>query len=78
VTSLLTRADKWSTVRLAYLFEPRTETDRSGLDVLSVYRDFGVILKSSRDDNFNRTPADLSGLARNFGDVFVGAVMRRA
>ncbi|MDX1879252.1 restriction endonuclease subunit S [Mycobacterium sp. SMC-18] len=54
------RADRWSTVRLAYLFEPRTETDRSDLDVLSVYRDFGVILKSSRDDNFNRTPADLS------------------
>ncbi len=29
-------------------------------DVLSVYRDHGVILKDSRDDNFNRTPENLS------------------
>lgn len=53
-------ADKWSSVRLSYLFRPRTETDQPYLNVLSVYRDFGVIPKSSRDDNFNRTPTDLS------------------
>ncbi|ATL65120.1 restriction endonuclease subunit S [Nocardia terpenica] len=53
-------AERWPTVRLAYLFEPRTETDQPALDVLSVYRDYGVIRKDSRDDNFNRTPADLS------------------
>lgn len=29
-------------------------------NVLSVYRDYGVILKDSRNDNHNRTPADLS------------------
>lgn len=29
-------------------------------EVLSVYREFGVIPKSSRDDNHNRTPEDLS------------------
>ena len=29
-------------------------------EVLSVYRDYGVILKSSRNDNHNRTPNDLS------------------
>ena len=29
-------------------------------EVLSVYRDYGVILKDSRTDNHNRTPADLS------------------
>lgn len=53
-------AARWSTVRLAHLLEPRTETGQPDLDVLSVYRDYGVIRKSSRDDNFNRTPADLS------------------
>lgn len=53
-------ATKWPTERLAYLFEPRIETGQPALDVLSVYRDYGVIPKSSRDDNFNRTPADLS------------------
>jgi type I restriction enzyme S subunit len=28
--------------------------------VLSVYRDYGVIIKASRDDNINKTPEDLS------------------
>lgn len=28
--------------------------------VLSVYRDYGVIIKDSRDDNFNRTPDNVS------------------
>ncbi len=52
--------NRWPTIRLVYLLEPRTETGQPTLDVLSVYRDYGVIPKSSRDDNFNRTPADLS------------------
>ena len=30
------------------------------LTVLSVYREFGVIEKSSRDDNINKTPEDLT------------------
>ena len=40
--------------------------------VLSVYRDYGVILKESRDDNFNRTPENVSSyqLVRP-GDVVV-------
>lgn len=53
-------ADRWPTVRLAYLLNLHTEADQPTLDVLSVYRDYGVIRKDSRDDNFNRTPADLA------------------
>lgn len=41
-------------------------------EVLSVYRDYGVILKDSRDDNFNRTPENVSSyqLVRP-GDVVI-------
>ena len=49
----------WETKRLKRLFR---HTKRQGFPertVLSVYRDYGVIEKSSRDDNFNRTPEDL-------------------
>lgn len=65
-------ATRWPTNRLAYLFEPRTETGLPTLDVLSVYRDYGVIPKTSRDDNFNRTPVDLSRYQVVYpGDVVV-------
>ena len=49
----------WETKRIKGLF---SHTKRQGFPertVLSVYRDYGVIEKSSRDDNFNRTPEDL-------------------
>ena len=50
----------WKGKKIKRLF---AKTKRQGfpeLTVLSVYRDYGVIQKSSRDDNFNRTPEDLS------------------
>ncbi|PZS31230.1 MAG: hypothetical protein DLM58_12130 [Pseudonocardiales bacterium] len=46
-------------VRLRYLFQPSSECDAPTEEVLSVYREYGVILKSSRSDNFNRTPENL-------------------
>ena len=49
----------WETKKIKRLFG---HTRRLGFPeriVLSVYRDYGVIEKSSRDDNFNRTPEDL-------------------
>ena len=46
----------------------RGETDR---EVLSVYRDIGVVPKSSRDDNFNKTPENLD----NYKSVEVGNVV---
>lgn len=42
------------------LMRPREVTGAPHLEVLSVYRDFGVIPKSSRSDNYNKTPEDLS------------------
>jgi type I restriction enzyme S subunit len=47
---------------------PREVTDRAHLKVLSVYRDHGVVPKDSRNDNFNKTPVDLS----RYQEVCVG------
>jgi type I restriction enzyme S subunit len=59
-TSILSSADDFSKVRLRYLFRQSREDDSAGSEVLSVYRDFGVIQKSSRSDNMNKTPEDVS------------------
>ena len=50
----------WNTVRCAHLFEVKNITKTSGEINLSVYRDYGVIERDSRDDNHNRIPADTS------------------
>lgn len=50
----------WKMVRLRALFRQQKRQDQVGKPVLSVYRDYGVILKDSRDDNMNKTPEDLS------------------
>ncbi len=42
------------------LLAPVKEQDHPGEQVLSVYRDYGVIPKDSRDDNANRTPENLT------------------
>ena len=47
-------------IRIRYVLRPREVTDCAHLQVLSVYRDYGVIPKNSRDDNNNKTPLDLS------------------
>ncbi|WP_157075747.1 restriction endonuclease subunit S [Janibacter anophelis] len=52
--------ERWTTTRLGWLFEPVSDRGHQGALVLSVYRDFGVIPKDSRSDNFNRTPENLS------------------
>jgi type I restriction enzyme, S subunit len=49
-----------TTIRLRYLLRPREVTDRTNLQVLSVYRDYGIIPKGSRSDNFNKTPEDIT------------------
>lgn len=46
-------------IKLKYLFAPSSDSNFPDEEVLSVYRDYGVIPKSSRDDNFNRTPEDV-------------------
>jgi restriction endonuclease S subunit len=50
----------WAVSRLRFLFRQEKRQDQVGKPVLSVYRDYGVILKDSRDDNMNKTPEDLS------------------
>jgi len=50
----------WRSRKVKRLF---TQSKRQGymdMEVLSVYRDYGVVKKSSRDDNNNKTPDDLS------------------
>jgi type I restriction enzyme S subunit len=49
----------WISTRLGRLFRQVKRQGYLGEIVLSVYRDYGVIEKSSRDDNPNRTPDDL-------------------
>lgn len=49
-----------SEVRLQRLLRPSDRNNRPDLQVLSVYRDHGVVLKGSRSDNFNKTPEDVS------------------
>jgi type I restriction enzyme S subunit len=50
----------WEVVPLRWLFRFVKRQEDAKLEVLSVYRDFGVIEKSSRNDNNNTTPEDLS------------------
>ncbi|MGW1841856.1 restriction endonuclease subunit S [Streptomyces sp. NPDC001966] len=43
-------------IRLKYLYTSSGECNHPGEEILSVYREYGVIPKSSRSDNFNKTP----------------------
>lgn len=52
--------EPWTTTRLGWLFQPVSDRGHKDQRVLSVYRDHGVIPKDSRNDNFNRTPENLS------------------
>ncbi len=51
----------WKTRPLWALFRRRKRTGFADEELLSVYRDHGVIPKSSRDDNHNKESEDLSG-----------------
>jgi type I restriction enzyme S subunit len=50
----------WTMNRIRFLFRQEKRQLHADKPVLSVYRDYGVILKASRDDNMNKTPEDLS------------------
>jgi type I restriction enzyme, S subunit len=49
-----------SRVRLRNLFARRDLTGRPELPMLSVYRDYGVVLREGREDNYNKPGEDLS------------------
>jgi type I restriction enzyme S subunit len=59
-------------VPLRHVLRERDQRAVGSETVLSVYRDYGVIVKASREDNFNKTPDDLSNykIVRR-GDVVV-------
>ncbi|WP_405069778.1 hypothetical protein OG558_08900 [Kribbella sp. NBC_01510] len=50
----------WRRVPAWTILRRRDETRRADAELLSVYRDHGVVPKSSRDDNFNKPSEDLS------------------
>jgi len=50
----------WARGRMKNHFRPQKRQGYETLTVLSVYREYGVIEKASRDDNINKTPEDLS------------------
>jgi len=50
----------WRTISLSRLFSRVKRTGYIEKELLSVYRDYGVIPKSSRDDNNNKPSEDLS------------------
>ncbi|WP_084861470.1 restriction endonuclease subunit S [Salibaculum halophilum] len=50
----------WTRGRMKNHFRPQKRQGYETLTVLSVYREYGVIEKASRDDNINKTPEDLS------------------
>jgi len=50
----------WQLVRACDLFRKKKTTGRVDAELLSVYREHGVVPKASRDDNMNRPSDDLS------------------
>ena len=51
---------QWNLFRLKAFFTPSAITNKRDARVLSLYRDYGVIPKDSRDDNHNVTSLDTS------------------
>ncbi|MGF2040056.1 MAG: restriction endonuclease subunit S [Nostoc sp. CmiVER01] len=50
----------WDLQNIRAVTELKCERNRPDLPVLSVYREYGVLLKDSRDDNHNATGLDIS------------------
>lgn len=50
----------WQTIPLKYVFKRRKQFAQGTEELLSIYRDHGVVPKSSRTDNFNKPSDDLT------------------
>ena len=62
----------WGIIYLGSLLELKSDKGHPNYKVLSVYRDYGVILKDSRDDNHNATALDTSNYkAVSPGDLVI-------
>lgn len=44
----------WKAVSLGSLMQLKSDKNHPNFEVLSVYREYGVIVKDSRDDNHNK------------------------
>ncbi|MGW3830481.1 hypothetical protein [Streptomyces microflavus] len=55
----MTTPTRWQGIRLKYLYRSSGAANHPQEQVLSVYRDYGVIPKASRNDNFNKTPENI-------------------
>lgn len=51
--------EHWKPIKIRWLFRQAKRLGYPDLPPLSVYREYGVILRDSRDDNANRVPQDL-------------------
>jgi len=62
----------WSLETIRAVTQLKSEKGQPNLQVLSVYREYGVIPKDSRDDNHNATSLDTTGYkVVNEGDLVV-------
>ncbi|WP_295731887.1 restriction endonuclease subunit S [uncultured Limosilactobacillus sp.] len=52
--------ENWKTVKIKYCLSRNEKKNHPNATVLSVYRDYGVVPKNSRDDNHNVTSSDTS------------------
>jgi type I restriction enzyme, S subunit len=61
-----------NSIRLRYVLRERDVRGQQGETVLSIYRDLGVVPKGEREDNYNKTPENLSNYKLVLpGDVVV-------
>jgi type I restriction enzyme S subunit len=58
----------WDIRRIKHFYRRKVEKNLPDGEVLSLYRDFGIVIKSSREDNFNKTSDDTSNY--NVVDVY--------
>ena len=64
--------EHWDLQSIRAVTELKSERNRPDLPVLSVYREYGVLLKDSRDDNHNATSLDISNYkAVGVGDLVI-------
>ncbi|MDB9475653.1 hypothetical protein [Dolichospermum circinale] len=52
--------EHWEVNNIRGITKAATQKNCPHLPLLAVYRDYGIILRDSRDDNHNRIPEDLS------------------
>lgn len=50
----------WQVLSIKVITQPKSIKNKSKEELLSVYRDYGVIIKNSRDDNHNKTGENLN------------------